>query len=43
MLGWAKDIYSLPTALALSGIIFLVLSIIAGILFISHTSSTSPS
>lgn len=43
LLGWAKDIYSLPVALALSGIIFLALSIIAGILFISHTSRTSPS
>ncbi len=34
-LGWIKDIYSLPQALTLAGIIFLVLSVITAILFIS--------
>ena len=35
ILGWIKDIYSLPQALTLAGIIFLVLSIFTAILFIS--------
>jgi MFS family permease len=53
LLGWVKDIYSLPQALTLAGGIFLVLSIITGILFIStgkdlnrisdYTSRTNPS
>jgi uncharacterized membrane protein YvlD (DUF360 family) len=53
LLGWMKDIYSLPQALLLAGIIFLVLSGITAILFISsgkemehvrdYTSNTSPS
>jgi MFS family permease len=53
LLGWMKDIYSLPQALALAGAIFLVISIFTGILFIStgkemeqvrdYTSSTRPS
>ncbi|MFH0757058.1 MAG: MFS transporter [Bacteroidota bacterium] len=53
LLGWIKDIYSLPQAFMLAGGIFLVLSIITAILFISsgtdtqrssnYTSSTSPS
>ena len=53
LLGWVKDVYSLPQALALAGIIFLVISILTAILFISsgkemeqirdYTSSTNPS
>lgn len=53
ILGWIKDIYSLPQALTLAGIIFLVLSIFTAILFISsgkemtsvrdYTSKTRPS
>lgn len=53
LLGWIKDIYSLPQALALAGIIFLVLSIFTAILFLSsgkemsgvrdYTSRTRPS
>lgn len=53
MLGWVKDLYSLPQALTLAGIIFLVLTVITAILFIisgkemnrvSHyNSSTRPS
>jgi len=53
LLGWIKDIYSLPQALTLAGIIFLVLSIFTAILFIAsgkemtgirdYTSSTRPS
>ncbi|MFO7933896.1 MAG: MFS transporter [Bacteroidales bacterium] len=35
LLGWVKDLYSLPQALTLAGIVFLVLSLIAGLLFIS--------
>jgi hypothetical protein len=35
LLGWIKDVYTLPTVLALSGIIFLTLSILGGILFIT--------
>ncbi|MCK4880408.1 MAG: MFS transporter [Bacteroidales bacterium] len=53
LLGWVKDIYSLPQALALAGIIFLIISVLTAILFISsgremervrdYTSSTKPS
>ena len=53
LLGWIKDIYSLPQALTLAGIIFLVISILTAILFISsgkemegvrhYTSRTKPS
>jgi len=53
LLGWVKDIYSLPQALTLAGIIFLVISILTAILFISsgkdmghirdYRSTTSPS
>ncbi len=35
MLGWVKDVYTLPQALTLAGIIFLVLSILSAILFLS--------
>ncbi len=53
LLGWVKDIYSLPQALALAGVIFLIISILTAILFISsgkemenvrdYKSSTRPS
>jgi len=53
MLGWVKDVYSLPQALTLAGIIFLIISIFTALLFISsgkemegirdYTSSTRPS
>ena len=53
LLGWVKDLYSLPQALLLAGIIFLVISIIMAILFLAtgkemskvrdYRSSTSPS
>jgi len=53
LLGWIKDLYSLPQALTLAGSIFLVLSIITAILFITsgkvmnsardYRSSTRPS
>lgn len=53
LLGWVKDVYTLPQALLLAGGIFLVLSILAAILFIAtgkemsgarnYNSSTSPS
>lgn len=53
LFGWIKDLYSLPEALTLAGIIFLVLSIITAIMFISskrlmnnirnYRSSTNPS
>jgi len=53
LLGWVKDIYSLPQALALAGIVFAIISILTAILFIStgkemdrvrdYTSSTRPS
>ncbi|MDX2429737.1 MAG: MFS transporter [Bacteroides sp.] len=53
MLGWIKDVYSLPQALTLAGIIFLVLSILTAILFLatgkemnqisSYSSRTRPS
>jgi len=35
LLGWIKDIYTLPQALTLAGVIFLTLGIITAILFIS--------
>lgn len=35
LLGWVKDIYSLPQALTLAGCIFLVLSLITAIIFLS--------
>lgn len=53
MLGWIKDVYSLPQALTLAGIIFLILSILTAILFLatgkemnqvsSYSSRTRPS
>ena len=53
MLGWVKDVYSLPQALTLAGIIFLIISLLTAILFISskkemegvrdYTSTTRPS
>jgi MFS family permease len=53
LLGWVKDIYSLPQALKLAGIIFVVISILTAILFISsgkemdqirsYSSNTKPS
>ena len=53
LLGWVKDIYTLPQALTLAGIIFLALSILTAILFLAsgkkmsgvrnYTSSTRPS
>jgi hypothetical protein len=53
LLGWVKDVYSLPQALALAGFIFLTISILTAILFIStgkamervrdYTSNTNPS
>lgn len=53
LLGWVKDIYSLPQALLLAGFIFLVISLLTAILFISsgkemertrdYTSKTRPS
>jgi MFS family permease len=53
LLGWVKDVYSLPQALALAGIIFLVISLLTAILFISsgremeqirdYSSSSKPS
>jgi MFS family permease len=53
LLGWVKDIYTLPQALLLAGIIFLTISALTAILFISsgkemeqqrdYTSSTRPS
>lgn len=53
LLGWVKDIYSLPQALTLAGIIFLIFSILTAILFISsgkemdqirtYSSNTKPS
>jgi MFS family permease len=38
LLGWIKDIYTLPRALTLAGAIFLVLSMITAILFIASGS-----
>ncbi len=53
ILGWVKDLYSLPQALTLGGVIFLVLSILTAILFLttgrkmnqvsSYKSRTRPS
>ncbi len=53
LLGWVKDIYSLPQALMLAGFIFLIISILTAILFIrsgkemesvrDYTSNTRPS
>jgi MFS family permease len=53
LLGWVKDLYSLPQALSLAGIIFLVLSILTAILFLAtgkelnqvsrYSSRTNPS
>ncbi len=53
LLGWMKDLYSLPQALTMAGIIFLTFSILTAILFISsgkemegirdYTSSSKPS
>lgn len=53
LLGWMKDLYSLPQALTLAGIIFLVVSLLTAILFVSsgnemegvrdYTSNSSPS
>jgi MFS family permease len=53
LLGWVKDIYSLPQALLLAGCIFLVISLLTAILFISsgkemerirdYSSKTRPS
>lgn len=53
MLGWVKDVYTLPQALTLAGIIFLVLSVLSAILFLStgkgmnqstaYSSKTRPS
>jgi MFS family permease len=53
MLGWVKDVYTLPQALTLAGIIFLIFSLLTAILFISsgkkmegvrdYTSRTKPS
>jgi len=38
LLGWAKDVYSLPQALTLAGIIFLAFSILTAILFMVSDS-----
>ncbi|MEX0987872.1 MAG: MFS transporter [Bacteroidales bacterium] len=35
LIGWTNDVYDLPTALLLGGIIFLLLNVFAGILFIA--------
>jgi hypothetical protein len=35
LIGWTNDVYDLPTALMLGGIIFIVLNIFAGILFLA--------
>lgn len=53
LLGWANDMYDLPTALLLGGIIFLILNVFTGILFLAlrgsmndqvhYTSRTRPS
>lgn len=39
LLGWMKDVYSLPQALVLAGVIFSVLSIVTAILFVSSGKS----
>ncbi len=41
LLGWVKDIYTLPQALTLAGIIFLTLSIFTAILFLSSGKEMS--
>lgn len=38
LIGWVNDLYDLPAALLLGGIIFLVLNVIAGILFLLSRS-----
>ncbi|MFC2091062.1 MFS transporter [Bacteroidota bacterium] len=38
LLGWANDVYSLPTALLFGGVLFLGLNLFAGILFIRSGS-----
>jgi len=38
LMGWATDVYSLSTALLLGGVIFFILNLIAGILFIASRS-----
>jgi MFS family permease len=53
LLGWVKDVYSLPQALLLAGFIFLIISTLTAILFISsgkemeqtrdYSSNTRPS
>jgi MFS family permease len=53
LLGWSNDLYDLPTALLLGGIIFMVLNVFAGLLFLAtraninkpvdYTSRTRPS
>ena len=53
LIGWANDVYDLPAALLLGGIIFSVLNLFAGILFlasyrnmndpVNYTSRTRPS
>ena len=53
LLGWIKDVYSLPQALLLAGFIFMIISILTAILFISsgkdmeqardYSSNTRPS
>jgi hypothetical protein len=35
LLGWANDMYDLPTALMLGGIIFLILNVFTGFLFLA--------
>jgi len=35
LMGWANDMYDLPTALLMGGIIFLILNVITGILFLA--------
>lgn len=44
LLGWIKDVYSLPQALALAGVIFMIFSLItAFFMIIRYRSSTRPS
>jgi MFS family permease len=38
LIGWVNDVYDLPAALLLGGIIFLVLNVFAGILFLASRS-----
>ena len=35
LMGWANDIYDLPTALLMGGVIFLILNVITGIVFLA--------